>query len=81
MYRGKIFDFDLVHGGEGEIRTRDTLASIPVFETGAINRTMRPLPKRRHFHVILRRDLIVKVILTELIYHIFALFSTFKTRP
>ena len=38
--------YKIENGGEGEIRTRDTLASIPVFETGAINRAMRPLPNR-----------------------------------
>src|SRR4051812_43772365 len=33
-------------GGEGGIRTHGTLAGTPVFETGALNRTMRPLRDR-----------------------------------
>ena len=28
------------HGGEGGIRTHDTLARIPVFETGTFNRSV-----------------------------------------
>ena len=33
----------MINGGERGIRTLDTLASIPVFETGAFNRTLPPL--------------------------------------
>jgi hypothetical protein len=38
----KIFSFKIstlyvVHGGEGGIRTHDTVAGIPVFETGLFN--------------------------------------------
>jgi hypothetical protein len=33
----------LGYGGEGGIRTHDTFACIPVFETGAIDRTLPPL--------------------------------------
>ena len=33
-----------VYGGEGGIRTPDTLTSMPDFESGAFNRALPPLP-------------------------------------
>lgn len=40
----------LTFGGGGGIRTHDTLARIPVFETGAFNRSATP-PKDTHFAI------------------------------
>src|SRR6266853_3473496 len=53
--------WDLWVGGEGGIRTHDTLARIPVFETGTFNRSVtspvgRILPARR-FNAPVRRPL------------------------
>ena len=38
------------YGGEGEIRTPDSLSTMPDFESGAFNRALPPLRLARHFH-------------------------------
>ena len=39
----ETYTFLIVYGGEGGIRTPDTLTSMPDFESGAFNRALPPL--------------------------------------
>ena len=38
-----------IYGGEGGIRTPDSLTTMPDFESGAFNRALPPLRGQRHF--------------------------------
>ena len=42
---------DFALGGGGEIRTHERLATLPVFKTGAFNRSATPPDRRRFSHI------------------------------